>query len=741
MHRYAFLLLTIVTATGWQPANATTRVIAPPEHRLYSAVADHVYLQETGRKIPTEKPITTLAAWQDQVFAVLVGKLYRLKENKLQAEQHAPTGLQRLFVLDGKLWATTTDGLYLFEERAREAKQVLDRPVVDMCLHNGKVHAATRNDIFRWNGHKFSNSKPKSGWLSSNTTMMKEDGTQVLMYPVRIGPIERIASYSGTLYLLNKGGLTLLDGSTFVTEPVDWGTMPSPNHRDMLSFGSRLLIATDRGVAVLRGAALTTVTGKNGLPYEDTTCVAPGFDGDLWIGTTTGAIRNIGTQYHYFGADNWLPGDNVHAIALQNKTVYIATDHGLGIIRYEPYTLRKKAAYFEQQLDTGGHKRLGFVHKLYRENSKRDGRWLREISDNDGGHTAHYLAAMCFKYAVTQDETARCEALDAFVAMSWLQTITGSDGLIARAIWAVDVDPGQRANQGSGGLSAKWFHAKDERWMWKGDTSSDEVNAHFYAVSLFHDLAARGDEKKQSAEHLARLAKHILRNGWVLRDPDGQPTRWGRWDPDYLLRPYGMESRGLNSLEAQTYMHTALHLTGDPAFRKGLDQLLAWHYETYTVREKLTFPPESVVEWDDELAFHCLLPVITYCDDSRLRYTYLRALARHWEVMRFQKIPFFNFIYGGLTGNDCEGDEAVQHLRDWSLDTISHRYRNSHRTDLALNLGIHPTLVLGGVYRRVSSLARGAVARRSSTMAAATASQPRRRSAGSRIIGWDGTLG
>ena len=219
--------------------------------------------------------------------------------------------------------------------------------------------------------------------------------------------------------------------------------------------------------------------------------------------------------------------------------------------------------------------------------------------------------------------------------------------------------------------------------MWKGDTSSDEVNAHYYAVSLFHDLVARGEEKKRAAQHLAHISKHILDNGWVLRDVDGQPTRWGRWDPEYLQRPYGFESRGLNSLEAQTYMWTALNLTGDPTFRKGLDQLLAWHYETNTVREKVTFPPESIVDWDDELAFHCLHPLITYCDDPRLRSIYLRALARHWEVMRMQKIPFFNFIYGGLTGNDCESEQAVQHLREWSLDTISHSYRNSHRYDLA----------------------------------------------------------
>jgi hypothetical protein len=53
-------------------------------------------------------------------------------------------------------------------------------------------------------------------------------------------------------------------------------------------------------------------------------------------------------------------------------------------------------------------------------------------------------------------------------------------------------------------------------------------------------------------------------------------------------------------------------------------------------------------------------------------------------------VPFFNFLYGALTGNDCEVDRAVQHLREWSLDTVNHSYRNSHRADLAPEPGYVP---------------------------------------------------
>jgi hypothetical protein len=661
------------------PAGGQTR-------RLWSPVADEVYLQEVGEKVATDKPITAVALREDVACAVVGGALKILRGGVLVDAEGAPSGIKRLRSLEGALWAVAEQGTYRYAGSAWE--RVDERPFADLCLHLGKVYGATRDDLFRFEEGKFVNMRPAGGYLSTDTTLIREDFSQELADPVEIGPVERIASYSGTLYMLRQGKLALLEGKTFVPDVADWGALPSPITRDLLSLGSRLYVATDRGVGVLRGMALTSLRGSDGLPYEDTTCVAAGFDGDVWIGTSRGAIRKTEGEYHYFGAQHWLPGDYVRDIAVGDHVVYIATDGGLGIIRYEPYTLLKKAAYFERELEEWGFKRLGFVHQLYWSGDK-DG-WLREISDNDGGNTAQYLAAMTFKYAATGDEKARAEAVEAFKAMVWLDDITPKPGFIARAVWSVKGDQGQRSTRGSGGLPAKWYSTADGLWFWKGDTSSDEVNAHMHTVSLFHDLAAKGPEKARAAKHIANIASHIKDNGWVLRDMDGKPTRWGRWDPEYLLRPYGMMSRGLNGMEAQTYMQTALALTGDAQFQAGLDQLLKWRYHTYTVRQKLTYPPEEVVPWDDELAFRCYYPLLRYATDPELRSIYLRSLERHWEVMRMQQIPFFNFIYGALTGNDCEAPQAVKHLREWSLDLVGHSYHNSHRSDLALRPGYVP---------------------------------------------------
>ena len=668
------------------------RVTQRPENPLYESVADDMYLQESPEKIATASPVTALAVDGETVYAVLAGKLHQLEGNELKDSElkgrelrevgGMPEGIRRLRVVDGRFFMTTSKAVFLLEQG--KATSVFDQPMVDICLHQGDVYGATATDIYRLENDKFVNSKPKTGWLTTNTTMIMADGSQVLASPIEIRPVRRIASYNDTLYVLRQQGLGLIEGDVFNKEHVEWGMPPSANTRDMLTLGSRIYMATDRGLAVLSGTAIAQLTGKEGLPYEDTTCLAKGFDRDLWIGTTAGAIRKVGDDSHFFGANHWLPGDHVHDILVHGKNVYVATDKGLGVIHYQPYTLRKKAAYFEQNMKDWGHLRMGFVHKLYRD---AKGQWLREISDNDGGHTAHYLAAMCFKYAVTKDEATRKEAVNSFEAMRWLQKITGTDGFFARSIWAVGADQGAISTQGSGGLPAKWYETEDGKWKWKGDTSSDEVNSHYYAVGLFHDLVANESQKELAADHLGRIAKHIIDNGWVLRDMDGQPTRWGRWDPEYLLQPYGYESRGLNGMEVQSYLWTAYALTGEPIYREGLDQLFKLKYHTFTVRQKVTFPPENVVPWDDELAFRAIHPLLTYCDDPYLRSLYLRALQRHWEVLRIQKIPFFNFMYGGLTGNDCEAAVSTQHLREWSLDTVNHSYRNSHRTDLGVEPG------------------------------------------------------
>ena len=73
-----------------------------------------------------------------------------------------------------------------------------------------------------------------------------------------------------------------------------------------------------------------------------------------------------------------------------------------------------------------------------------------------------------------------------------------------------------------------------------------------------------------------------------------------------------------------------------------------------------------------------------------------------------EKIPWFNFVYGANTGNDCEIEQSVKHLQAWTLDCVEHNFRNSHRDDLFVQPGY--TSYEGGlkaISPRESSVMRG----------------------------------
>ena len=533
-----YVLLNFVVSLAW------AQEINNVSQKRWKSQNDEVYLQEISMKIPTDKPAVSIAEAGGACFALVGEQLFRVENESLKPENSAPAGVSVLKSENDEIWAIAADGLY--RHKNGKWNKADSRKYVDLCMHNGFLHAATRDEIFRLEGDKFATTKPVDGYYGSDVTNIMEDGSQVFADPVELGPINKIESYSGTLYVLRPGQLVLFDGKTVNQDFIDWGSLPSNETNDMLGFGNCLYIATGRGLAELRGASLKTIKGSDGLPVENTTCLRKGFDKDLWIGTTRGAVRKVNGEFQYFGRGMWLPGEKVNDIAVGKNMVYVATNAGIGIIKYEPFTLLKKAAYFEREIDEWGHKRLGFLHLLY----LKDGEWVREVSDNDGGHTAPYLVAMCYKYKVTGDPAARAAAVESFKAMVWLNKITDHEGFIARSIWSATGDKDERGKSGSGGLPAKWYPTPDGKWFWKGDTSSDEVTSHFYAISLFLDLVAEGKEKEVAREHLRKMAKYIIDCGWTMHDMDGKPTRWARWNPEYLLRPYGYMDRGLNGLEA-----------------------------------------------------------------------------------------------------------------------------------------------------------------------------------------------
>ena len=648
----------------WLASNLPIRAAEAGPRGHWQSIRDDVYLQEIGSQVTWPEPLTAVAFFEGRLWAGTARGLLRLEDGRLITEPGITEPVRRLIVAGNKVWAISATGLHRLDVRGWE--RVGSSVVTDLCEHRGQIIATTGRKLVR----------------------VQADSLDPLSDAQAPFDIRRLVSHQESLFVLGPGRLTTFSSTGFggrdaygfpADQAWDWGTLPSSETRDIVSAAGSLFLATDRGLAVLRGMSLSTVRGDQGLPFEDTVCLTAGFTNDLWIGTTYGAIRRIGNTFDYFAGRRWLPGNRVNALAVGRDAVYAATDAGLGIIRYQPYTLAKKAAYYEQHLEAWGQKRLGLVHKLEWDEAEKQ--FVREAGDNDGGYSSYYLGAESYRYAVTRDPEARREATNTFHALRWLEAITGIPGFPARSVW-VKGELGHKSSGGSGGYPAEWHDSADGRFEWKGDTSSDELCGHFYAVALFLDLAAQGKEPAQAKTHLARMASHLVDHHWQLVDLDGKPTRWGRWDPEYFLTDEGRYDRGLQAVELLSFIRTAEALTGDAKFSSAYRQLVGLGYPAYTLRARNTFPPDSVLHFLDELSFWTWWNLLRYETDPELHALYRRGYERGYEVVRGEHNPWFNFLYGALTGEDCETGAAVAHLREWPLDLRIWSYQNSHRADL-----------------------------------------------------------
>ena len=97
-------------------------------------------------------------------------------------------------------------------------------------------------------------------------------------------------------------------------------------------------------------------------------------------------------------------------------------------------------------------------------------------NDNAGLWTSAYLASQCYRYAATRGPMARASAWRAFEGLELLNNSTGVDGYMARDVL-------QSATLPNTSTCCKWtFSETNPRYVWLGDTSSDELTGHLFAA-------------------------------------------------------------------------------------------------------------------------------------------------------------------------------------------------------------------------------------------------------------------
>jgi hypothetical protein len=605
---------------------------------------------------------------------------------------------------DDAIWFTSRGALWKIGAAAPE--RVVELPVAAAHIAVGKqVLVATAKGLYTLSG--------RSMILDPGLAPLERDIRQTAI--ARDG---RVAAAGGAGLWLRPPG-----GKWQRVLPKSGNRSWAPDDVRGVAFDSedRLWFASPQGAGRFDGTHWTLFTGADGLPYDDFTTVAAGEPGVVWFGTRAGAIRFDGKTWEYRQGQRWLPDDEVRSIAVDGRgDAWIATAKGLSQIARMPMTLAEKARRFEAEIDRR-HRRTpyGYVLEVQLKRAEDPSEWAQHDSDNDGLWTAMYGAGECFA-AAGGNTDARRRAVAAFEALRFLGTVTQGGqhapprGFVARSVLpAGGPDPNLRDSPEHDrvmqqtrdalwkSLTPRWPLSADGKWYWKTDTSSDELDGHYFFYGLYYDLATQSeDERRAVREHVAAVTDHLIDHNFQMVDHDGRPTRWAVFNPENLNHnlTWAVE-RGMNSLSILAYLKVAEHITGDQRYAQAYRSLIDRHaYDMNVLIPKSgTTGPGSGNQSDDEMIFMNYYSLLRYEKDPVLRERYLLAFHNHWLMEEPELNPLFDFLYAAIaTGATYKNAfntrdlsphgtwlaDSADTLKRFPLDRISWGFQNSRRKDI-----------------------------------------------------------
>lgn len=673
-----------------------------PAHTMAQAATD-AFAQQVGVPLghpPGVRGMEDVAVAGGQRFALAGAVLWR----------HGPGRWERVPRVPGGVTAIHADGDALVLAGQAWAARLVGKTLEDLALPPGaEVAAILQGAPLR---------------LLTRTHVLTRAGSSWIAREVPPGTTAAAQAADGTLALVATGVVhEWAQGGHWAPVPLRHATEgwdpPGVSHVAYDTRG-RLWFASAQGVGV-RDAAWRFIDPARGLPVLGITSMAAGPDGAMWLGTTRGAIRLSDAAIEYRQGRRWLPGDQVRAVDVDAAGhAWFATDEGIGAIETREMTLAAKARAYEEAI-AAYHLRtpLGYVVEAHLTRRGDPSSAVTRDNDNDGLWTGMYGAAQCFAYAATGSDGARTRARRVFEALRFLADVTQGgphappDGFPARSILpATGPDPNvqdspardrqmQERDARWKVLSPRWPRSADGRWYWKADTSSDELDGHYFFYALYHDLVARdAQERADVAAVVRRITDHLLAHAYRLVDHDGQPTRWAVFAPDALNTDrLWYEERGLNSLSMLTYLRIAHHVTGDERYDAAGKDLVARHgYAINLMQPKVTLGVGGGNQSDDEMAFMNFYHLLEYEREPAVLESAARALHAYWQLERPERNPFFNLVAAtsleGRDVTDAYGTETLtlpdaqwrgatlDTLRRFPVDLVDWGLSNSHRLDV-----------------------------------------------------------
>jgi hypothetical protein len=299
-----------------------------------------------------------------------------------------------------------------------------------------------------------------------------------------------------------------------------------------------------------------------------------------------------------------------------------------------------------------------------------------------------YLGAEIFRYVVTHSAEALQNCRESMDAMERLYTINPVKGFPARSF--------ERRGYESADPQA-WRKAEDPGWDWKSTTSSDEAIGHIFVFGALAELVDDPGLKSRAIRLIDTLMQHIVDHNMYLVDWNGEPTRWGRWNPEYVnARPKMVGDRKIASSNIIAMLQTAWHFTRKNIYReKAFELMNKYGYLDNLMRpmKEIGRAPADADElsrslsegWnhsDDEMYFLGYWGLYRYAFNDTLKKKFKESIIDHWREERPEKDAAWD-IFTAMTGvKEFDLDEAVVYLQRYPLDLINWRVTNSQRKDI-----------------------------------------------------------
>jgi hypothetical protein len=309
-------------------------------------------------------------------------------------------------------------------------------------------------------------------------------------------------------------------------------------------------------------------------------------------------------------------------------------------------------------------------------------------SDNDGLWTSFYIGSQVFRYAVTGSVDAKRRVWESFEAFERLLVIHPITGFSCRTF--------ERTGYIAGNHLTPWRPAADPDWWWKGTTSTDEFVGYIFIASVIDQFVAGNEEEKQRvANYIDAIMTHIITHNYYFIDIDGQPTLWGRWNPEYVNSFATTQfDRRLNSVLTVAGLQLAYQLTGKDIYKTEAFRMM----NDYGYFENMKTPMSNIrftegfshmgltlgEDWnhsDDEMAFLSYWVLYHTAFNDTLKSTYKDMIRDHWEIEKPERNGLWNLLSYGTSG-DIDLESTIWYLREFPADLTRYKIQNSHRKDL-----------------------------------------------------------